>query len=132
MNKRLYINIILVLSSIVILVYVGLIPLGHWQTDEYQTALAIKNGGLDALKNRIATWSPRPLSESLIFIYLDFVNRTKNQLITPVLGLFWLMLISCTVMPVIIKSRNAKYPTSKILLIPLSLMGMYLLNHPVA
>lgn len=123
---------ILFSCGFIVLAFVCLIPLGHWQTDEYQTAAAMRDGDLGALVHRIATWSPRPVSESIIFVYLRAVREFKTQLIAPILGIFWLLLVAGTITPVIVLGRHRKTSLLKLLVIPCCLLSVYLLNHPVA
>jgi hypothetical protein len=46
-------------------------------------------GGWPALLARVTGWSPRPLSESILFGYFHLVERTGRQLIAPFLGALW-------------------------------------------
>lgn len=53
--------------GIIFLLYFYLIPIGHWQ-DEYTTFTYISQNNSHFIY-RIFHWSPRPLSEIIIFLY---------------------------------------------------------------
>jgi hypothetical protein len=73
----------------VILAHAGLIPAGQWQGDEYITLSAYRLGGLSHLRDQLLGWSPRPVSELLIFLYGRAVDAWRQELITPVLAGCW-------------------------------------------
>lgn len=61
-----------------------------WLSDEYQQAFNYRNGELDALWSRFLKWSPRPLSDSILYIYYGIVERTKEPYTGTFLGILWL------------------------------------------
>ena len=126
------IEIVVILTSLLIFIaYIALTPIGHWQTDEYSIAQLIHQSGLHGLLQRLLHWSPRPLSELFIFSYFKLVDLTGLQIIGWILSLFWLILLACSILPIIMHSLTKKDIPSY-LVISLSLCCMFLLNHPVA
>ena len=60
------------------LAYLGLVPLGHWQADEYQTFGSLQDSVYDFVRWRVSSWSPRPLSEIFIYAYGRLVQATLH------------------------------------------------------
>jgi hypothetical protein len=112
--------------------YMSLMPIGHWQTDEYATLRAIKLNGTEFLRERLATWSPRPFSELLIYLYAKAVETWSGQLIGPVLAPVWGMLLICAIAPAAIAWKRHGVNLVFALIVPLSLLCMFLLGHPVS
>jgi hypothetical protein len=112
--------------------YMGLMPVGHWQPDEYATLRAIKLNGTDFLRERLVTWSPRPFSEFLIFLYAKAVETWNRPLIGPVLAPMWGTLLICAIAPAAIARKRHNASLIFALIAPLSLLCMFLLGHPVA
>ena len=75
-------------------VHLGLVDIGQWAYDEFAIISSYRDNGLIALSTRLFHWSPRPISEILIWIYGCLVNWTHRPLIGAFLGLLWLTLIS--------------------------------------
>jgi hypothetical protein len=77
----------------VLAVHIGLLTRGSWGGDEYRTFAAYRDVGIGYLWFRFWSWSPRPLSEVLIWFYALAVNSFRQSLIIPVLVVIWLTLL---------------------------------------
>lgn len=76
--------------GIIFLLYFSLIPIGHWQ-DEYTTFTYISQNNSHFIY-RIFHWSPRPLSEIIIFLYAKISLFFNKQFILPFLLFMWSLL----------------------------------------
>ena len=86
----------LTLGLLVVAAYAGQLGLGRWQTDEF-TLLANEQAlGWHALAPRLL-YSPRPVSEALLFLYGQAVLTAQSALIAPFLLLLWLGLLTAGV-----------------------------------
>ena len=81
------------LLAAVLAAYAGLIPAGQWQ-DEFQTFPEFFEQGWAGLGTRLRNWSPRPLSELLLYMYAQAVNALGAPLIPQVLSILWALLVS--------------------------------------
>ena len=90
MKKNTSIIILIAICFIILIPSIVLLKASSWYGDEYQQAWNYTNGGLDALWSRFLEWSPRPLSDSILYIYYGIVERTKEPLIGTFLGILWL------------------------------------------
>src|SRR4051812_25794284 len=70
----------LVTCIVVVLAFAGLIPLGHWG-DEFETVRIYQQEGYSFFVQRILHWSPRPLSELLIYWYSIAIKSVDRPLI---------------------------------------------------
>jgi hypothetical protein len=112
-------------------IYAGLIPIGHWH-DEYFTFMLIRDGGLGAEIERLH-WSPRPLSEALVYLYSVSVFFFHEQLIGSGLTTAWAMLAAGIVGIPLYLSRRAPGPQRGIvLLLALAIFALFLMGHPTA
>ena len=103
--------------------YAGLIPLGSWR-DEY-FALSVQNQqGFVATMSRIVQWSPRPLSELVIYLYGLAVEHFGSPVITRAIAPFWIVFTVCVILPVWRKGHG--------LLAATTLIAMLLMGHTVA
>jgi hypothetical protein len=76
-------------AAAAILAHALLLPLGAWRPDEYlQFALHDRQGWAE-VTNRIFGWSPRPISEILLFLYSRLVAWQDGPGIVPVLAAAW-------------------------------------------
>lgn len=79
--------------GIVLVVTIGchaaLLPLGKWQPDEFIQFHNQIAFGWHAVADRIFAWSPRPVSEVLIWGYGSVVNLLDRPLIVPCLAILW-------------------------------------------
>ncbi|MBA8902807.1 hypothetical protein [Phyllobacterium sp. P30BS-XVII] len=82
-----------------IFAFVGLIPLGRWEMDEIVTTNLFNRLGLEGLEHRILHWSPRPISEIMLYGYLEIAEITDRRHIAKVLLLLWSILITSTLSP---------------------------------
>jgi hypothetical protein len=119
--------------SLIVLAYVGLIPLGHWAPDEYATLGEYSRDGWPALAQRLIEWSPRPFSELLLFVYAKLVDLYKAPLIEHVLGALWFVLGTCLLAgPMLLRgeavSRQLRRQATAL---ALGLLCLLLLAHPV-
>ncbi|KWF29277.1 hypothetical protein [Burkholderia pseudomultivorans] len=113
--------------SVTIAAYAGLLPAGHWQ-DEYYTFYRFRDEGLPYLVDRVLTWSPRPLSETFVYLYSIAVVRTGRPLIGTILATAW---IATALAVVALPIRYA--PTRQRVLngtVGLGLFALFLTNHP--
>lgn len=78
------------LAFSVILAHAGLLSAGRWQGDEYTLSLYARNTGLSGVWERITGWSPRPVAESLSYLYFCVSNAFDRPLIGSFLGCVWL------------------------------------------
>jgi hypothetical protein len=112
-----------------IAMHAGIVGLGQWQGDEYDYAASLREQGLGFALHRVATHSPRPLSEFFICLYMEIVNSTGRPLIGPVLGLGWtIFLLGCN-LPLIICYAGRLLPR---LFVGLCLTTLFLIGHPAA
>ncbi|MCB8839400.1 hypothetical protein [Aurantimonas sp. VKM B-3413] len=83
----------------VFLVFFAMTLAGYWQPDEYANAAAVREFGLDGVLHRMITWSPRPFSEFVLYLYQLAVAATGRQLIAPMLMGLWLILFGLALLP---------------------------------
>ncbi len=69
-------------------VYVGLLPYGRWQEDEYRLLLSLRQWGWSFYWARL-DYSPRPFSEALLALYGEAVLGVGRPLIGSALALLW-------------------------------------------
>ena len=117
----------LALCMAVFAAYLGLAPLGHWQVDEYQTIRAVREGGAGFLYQRVAAWSPRPLSEVFVYGYAWLVEARRQPMIATVLVPFWVLLGIATL------GLPLRQPHARPwLAVSAALLVLFFLGHPVA
>ena len=85
-------SLALVVMMSILVAYGGLLPLGHWQGDEYFQGAFARDGGLSYLVGRLLGSSPRPVSETVLFAYYWLVAALQRPLIQPFLLAHWMML----------------------------------------
>ncbi|CAG9255584.1 conserved membrane hypothetical protein [Paraburkholderia unamae] len=109
--------------------YAGLISGGHWQ-DEYYNFYRLRDEGLPFLFYRILAWSPRPLSEALVYLYGIAVIQSGRPLIGWVLGITWIAtVLSIVVVPACYAARRNR---TIVAVAGLALFALFLANHPTA
>ncbi len=69
----------------------GLLQLGHWQ-DEFLIFTRYRSSSFAAVVHRVITWSPRPFSESLIYLYFVLSEHAGRPLFAEVLTFTWVLL----------------------------------------
>ncbi len=76
-------------ALLVIAAYAALLPAAKWQGDEYLNAWRVSLHGWHHLMERMTGWSPRPVSETLTWLYFVISNALDRPLIAPFVGLIW-------------------------------------------
>lgn len=109
------------------LAYLGLIPLGHWQADEYQTFGSLHGSVYDFVRWRVFSWSPRPLSEIFIYAYGRLVQALGQPMVVAALLPCWMLLGAAALFPALRRREHRRWA-----LVPLAMLPMFLLGHPVA
>ena len=116
--------------SLLLLAHAGLIVAGQWQGDEWFNFSLFRTEGAGFLLHRVLTWSPRPVSELLVFGYARAVDALHRPLITPMLALLWGALAACAaaLLPGAegVQARRARG------LAVLAVLAFFLLGHQVA
>ncbi len=94
---------------LLLLAHLGLIAAGQWEGDEWLNFFLFRTEGTGFLVHRILFWSPRPVSEVLVFLYACVVDAAQRPLVTPVLGLLWALLTASalTLAPALGPKRDA-------------------------
>lgn len=92
--RRLLAAVSLAILLAMIALHFGLVDLGEWGVDEFCVFSSYRDMGWTAFVDRLIGWSPRPISEVLIWAYACLVNWIHKPLIGVCLGLLWLTLIS--------------------------------------
>lgn len=111
--------------------YLALIPIGHWQ-DEYYTFNDIITLNHHFI-SRIVHWSPRPVSESLIFLYAEIVRVSHRQMISEALAVMWITLIFGLLSPVFrYQKQSGNTLPSSCILFPPALFCLFLTCSPPA
>ena len=85
---RLAITLAVLVPAFVLLVHVGLWSQGEWH-DEYYGFGSYRLAGLGGELIRLRHWSPRPVSELLIFFYWLAVRAFRMPLVVPALAAAW-------------------------------------------
>jgi hypothetical protein len=115
-------RVVIFVSLAMAFAFAGLVPLGTWQ-DDFLYLHGYQLRGFGFLLERLQHWSPRPLSESLIYLYALAVQHANAPLIGGFIGLFWLVLAGAMLLPPLLGRRG---------LLPATVMlAMFLLGHPV-
>ncbi|MBE7209415.1 MAG: acyltransferase, partial [Gluconacetobacter diazotrophicus] len=78
----------LLVATAILAAYAGQLPMGRWQTDEYQLLLNQRQWGLGILPVRLS-YSPRPVSELVLFGYGWVVLHAHLPLVAPFLAALW-------------------------------------------
>jgi hypothetical protein len=69
------------LFILTVVAFAGLLPYGHWQPDEFQNLVSWRRDPAHFFWARLTTWSPRPISELLVYSYLGAVDTFHRPLI---------------------------------------------------
>lgn len=113
---------VVLVALVTLLAFAGLIPLGAWQ-DEYFTFAVQRQSGFLAAWHRMLQWSPRPLAESLIYLYGLAVEYWNRPLISVAVVPCWVLLAVALLGPTLWRGSNR--------LAALALLAMFWLGHPV-
>jgi hypothetical protein len=79
----------IVLSSFVVVAHAGLIPIGHWQPDEYLQLAMFRESSFASTVGELLQWTPRPVHVLLVGLYASIVERSGMPLVGPTLALAW-------------------------------------------
>jgi hypothetical protein len=74
----------------VLIAYAALLPSGKWQGDDYLGAWLVAGDGWHVLVDRIAGRSPRPVAETLSWLYFSASNALGRPVIGYFLALLWM------------------------------------------
>ncbi len=118
----------LLLSGGVILTHFCLVPGGGWGGDEFFNFALFQRYGLHWLVVRMLTWSPRPASDLVLYLYSLAVATWRMPLIAPFLGVLWALLIGSTVASAWQRGSAGLLPR---LALALTVLAMFLLGHRV-
>ncbi|MGI4977233.1 MAG: hypothetical protein ACRYG6_09850, partial [Janthinobacterium lividum] len=116
--------------SALLLAHAGLIVAGQWQGDEWFNFSLFRTEGTGFLLHRVLTWSPRPVSELLVFGYARAVDALHRPLVTPVLALLWGALAACAAM--LLPGAGGGVAWRARGLVVLAVLAFFLLGHQVA
>jgi hypothetical protein len=119
---------ILIMAAILI-VHLSLLNKGSWGADEYNAIGEYRDQGFSYLWFRFWSWSPRPLSESLIWLYAATVTTLHRPLIIPALSVFWLAFLASW-LPAAIRCPRARLAPR--ILAGLAVTGFIILGQQVA
>jgi len=78
-----------VVAGLSIAVFAALIPLAHWHSDEFLTFNLYRADGVRFSWQRLTTWSPRPISEVLLYAYSKVVESTGSPWMPEFVALVW-------------------------------------------
>ena len=114
---------------ILILAHGDAVSLGQWQADDDDYAASLRDQGIAFALHRLATDTPRPFSEFLIFVYAALVNALHRTLTGTFLAFCWAILLLNCCAPLIMRHRDRGLPRT---FLALGLVSLFLLGHPVA
>ena len=131
--RRLVVVILLAILVGLIALHFGLVGTGHWAVDEFIVIRSYRDNGWPAFVDRLMTWSPRPISELLIWAYACLVNWQHKPFIGFSLALLWLTLILAPLISFLqIRKPFSEHSRGSILffyLFAFALIGFLLLGH---
>ena len=109
----------------ILALHATLLPEAHWRGDEFICSAFARDGHLAYLwRQRIGGWSPRPLSESVFYVYCRLAAALQRPLTIPFIAMLWIALFAST-----LASMRTTAPPR--LLAGLATCCMFLLGHPV-
>ena len=125
--SRASISIGILVCTAVLALHAALLPEAHWQGDDFLCAGFARDFGWRYLwQARIDGWSPRPLSEPILYAYGRLAAAWRHPLAIPFLGLLWALLIASTLISL---RRHQNAPVR--VLLGLAVACMFLLAHPI-
>jgi hypothetical protein len=77
----------------VVLAYASLLPLGKWHPDEFTRLHFMQADGWRQIPEMIFGWSPRPVSELVLWVYAAIVARTGQPYSAYFLAALWTTLL---------------------------------------
>ncbi len=111
----------------------GLVDLGQWTNDEFGIIGSYRDKPWTAFLDRLMRWSPRPISEVLIWIYAGLVNLTDKPFIGMFLGWLWLMLLLTPLVAFwqlrMTVSEDWRRPSPYFAIFAYQLIALFLLEH---
>ncbi len=108
--------------------HAALLPEAHWHGDDFICAAYARDGHLRYLwQARIGSWSPRPLSETMFYVFGRVAAARRQPFTVPFLLLLWSLLFAST----LITLRRGPAAGARILA-GLATSCLFLLGHPVA
>ena len=117
----------------IIALHFGLVNLGQWSNDEFSLISSYRDRGWGSFSDRLFRWSPRPISEGLIWAYACLVNWTHKPLIGVFLGSLWIILLSAPLISFLQIRNNFSADTRRPLLFlslfTFELVALFLLGH---
>ena len=117
-------------AAAIILAHALLIPMGSWRVDEYHDFGLFRDRGWSYFVERLLTWSPRPLSETLVGLYFLAEQGLRRQLLVPFLAVMWApLLIGPLLFLRQVRTRGQGLAGA---VIATSVLALFLLGHPVA
>jgi hypothetical protein len=129
--RRLLCAISLVILLVMIALHLGLVDLGQWAIDEFIVISSYRDQDWTAFVDRLIDWSPRPISEVLIWAYAGLVNWIHKPLIGVFLGFLWLTLISAPMIS-FLQIRKTKDSSGHVMFLSLfafAPIALFLLGH---
>ncbi len=117
----------LALLAAIVLAHAALLPGGRWQGDEYGGLEAYHSQGWAFFRYRLLHWSPRPVSEALIWLYATVVYACRAPLIAPALGVAWAILVAAAIAGLCRRGKGLVWTG----LIVAAVLAGFLLGHPV-
>jgi hypothetical protein len=131
--RRLFLGIVLIILFITIALHFGLVDVGQWANDDFSIVNSYRDDNWATFGDRLMHWSPRPLSELLIWAYACLVNWTHKPLIGVFLGSLWLPLILAPVISFMQIRHNFSGERRKSLaflsIFAFGLIALFLLEH---
>lgn len=94
-------------AAAVLLFHSLFLPLGAWAADEYVLFSFFRRFGWSVVPERIASWSPRPVSEVLLYLYGQVVAWQGAPHVAWMLGITW----ATTLTVLVAASRTARLGT---------------------
>lgn len=115
------------LAATVVIVHAGLIPAGRWQADEYFMIGLYRELGQPLLWERLTHAGPKPVSDSLLYIYARAVLTLDRPHIIIALVVLWAVLV-----PAFAFGFCGPGPARrKRVVMAISVPALFLLGHPV-
>jgi hypothetical protein len=131
--SRLFSLISLLIVLVTIALHFGLVSEGHWAIDEFLVVRTYKDSGWEAFADRLMEWSPRPISEALLWAYASLVNWQHKPLIGVFLGSLCLSLFLAPIISILqIRkkfSEESPGPLRSLLLFAFTPIAFFLLGH---
>jgi len=119
-----------VVLACIVISYAGLIGMGQWQGDEYVQIPLYRQLGFHEYIDRIFGWSPRPVSELVVWLYAEAVEHDHRPHIIPFLAVLWAIVGLATI--VTIRPSSYRGVLRYRLLLSLALLAMFLVGHPIS